>query len=760
MICMQKLFDLIYYSPVSKWQFLLQVFLLCSLLPADIQSRHIIGGDVRYECLGKNAAGDSVRFRVTFTMYRDSRSGGANFDNSAQFGIYRSLGNGTWDYVRRISSLVDQIREIPANNNDPCIIVPPNLGVEEGIYEFDVWLPVISTDYMIAYQRCCRNPTISNLFNPDATGAAFTITISSLAQNSCNNSPRFKGFPPVVLCANEPLLFDHSASDAENDQVVYEFCTPMSSGGQQNTNNCQGIIPNPANCLPPFRTVNFLLPGFSFSKPMAGDPVVALHPVTGIISGTPQVTGQFVVGVCIKEYRNGVLLSSTQRDFQFNVQQCGRVVTPKLISDKVEMDTFVYQSCRPGKILFRNISLGGNFINSYDWEFYLPEEVKTFKTKDVELDFIERGTFYGKLVLNKIQGCKDSAIVRVDIFPEVKARFDFIYDTCYAGPVQFLNVSYAGSGVLKKFRWSDEVSILDTAKSPLVLLKKTGLNTITLEIEDINQCKDTLVKNINWQPVPSLVIVEPDIREACVPATISFSNLSKPVDSTYQIFWRFGNGDSSTSILPVIDFKKSGLYDVELQIISPIGCVTTKKFSEAITIHPLPEAGFRVEPDSLTIFNNIAVIKNNASKATSALWFLDDEVVSFDYEPVFEIPDSGFHKIKQVVFNSFGCSDTSVVNVDIVPLVTMFMPDAFTPNKDGLNDDFLPVGYFDGLKNYHLKVTNRWGETFFESFNPLIGWNGTFNETEVPPAQFLYKLMYTEPRGKIVHKEGFFHLLR
>lgn len=760
MISMQRLSDFLYKIFLKKWHGLLPVLLLVSLLPDSVFARHIIGGEVRYECLGKNVAGDSVRFQVIFTMYRDSRSGGANFDNGVQFGIYRSLGNGTWDYVRRVSSFVEQIREIPANNNDPCIIVPPNIGVEEGIYQFEVWLPVITTDYMIAYQRCCRNPTISNLFNPDATGAAFTITISPLAQNSCNNSPRFKGFPPVVLCANEPLLFDHSASDVENDQIVYEFCTPLASGGQQNTNNCQGIIPNPANCLPPFRTVNFLLPGFSFSKPMAGDPVVSVNPVTGIISGTPQVTGQFVVGVCIKEYRNGVLLSSTQRDFQFNVQQCGRVVTPKLMADKVEKDTFIYQTCRPGTLLFRNISLGGSFINSYDWEFYLPEEIKTFTTRDVELEFTERGTYYGKLILNKVQGCKDSAMVKVDVFPEVKAAFDFVYDTCYAGPVQFLNASYSDSGVLKKFRWSDGVSVLDTTKNPLVLLKKTGISTITLEIEDKNQCKDTLVKNINWQPVPSLVIVEPDIREACVPARISFSNLSRPVDDTYQVFWQFGNGDTSRNILPVVDYNEPGSYDVELQIISPIGCVTTKKFADAITIHPVPAAGFSVMPDSLTIFNKTVTIQNNAADATSALWFLNNEVVSFEYEPVFEIPDSGYHEVKQVVFNRFGCSDTSVVNVDVVPLVTMYVPDAFTPNKDGLNDHFLPVGYFDGIKNYRIKVTNRWGETFFESADPLIGWNGTYKGTEVPPGQFLYKLIYTEPRGETVTKEGFFHLLR
>ncbi|MBK8855615.1 MAG: gliding motility-associated C-terminal domain-containing protein [Saprospiraceae bacterium] len=742
---------------------LFKLFLyLIPLLAFQVQglARHIIGGEVKYVCLGTNPTNDSVHFQITFKMYRDSRSGGANFDNTANFGIFTKESANVWDFYRRVQTQVEQINEIPPNNNDPCIIVPPNVGVEEGIYQFEVWLPILTKDYMIAYQRCCRNPTISNLINPGNQGAAFTIIISPLAQRSCNDSPDFISFPPVVLCVNEPLVFDHSTKDKENDQVVYEFCSPLSSGGQQNGNGCQSVIPSPAVCLPPFKAVNFLLPGFSFSAPMGGNPIISIDPVTGFITGTPQITGQFVVGVCIKEYRNGVLLSSTQRDFQFNVQQCSRVVTPLVDTDFTDRDTFLFKSCDPGEIKFNNISLGGTYINSYDWEFYLPDGTTNLTSKNVSLDFKKRGVFYGKLTLNKKMGCRDSAFIKVNIFPELRAGFDFKYDTCIAGPVQFIDNSVADAGKVEKWLWKIEDKLAEAVSDPVILLEKTGLTEVFLEITDGNACKDTLVKSINWLPVPALLILEPDVREICVPGAITFSNLSKPIDETYKINWKFSNGDSSTFFTPQVYFDKPGNYDVYLEIVSPLGCRTEKNFVKAISVYPKPQSGFSFSPETPDVFNNDIQLLNQSVESTTSSWFLDDRLVSLQYQPLLTIKDTGVHLLRQISFNQYGCSDTSDMNVDITPLVTLFMPTAFTPNRDGLNDLYGPVGYFIGMKKYSMMVSNKWGQKIFESNDTGEGWNGNHHGIESPAGVYIYQLQYTEPRGQTFNVKGFFNLLR
>jgi hypothetical protein len=306
---------------MKKYIFL-GVALLGLMIPA-VKAAHIIGGDVIYRCISMNEADKTTTFAVSFTMYRDVLGGGANYDLNAQFGVYRENPNtGNWVFVQSITSNPTNIGNVALN--DPCVSVPPNIRVERGSYHFNVTLPWDGNKYQIAYQRCCRNNSINNIVNPASTGAVFFVEIHPPAIRNCNNSPVFKKFPPVIICNNRTLHFDHGITDMEGDSVVYEFCTPLTSGGMLPGDDCNSIIPAPFKCLPPYPGVTFI-PPFSTQVPMGGNPVVNINPETGLITGTPNLTGQYVVGICIKEYRNGELLTVTRRDFQFNVLECKEI---------------------------------------------------------------------------------------------------------------------------------------------------------------------------------------------------------------------------------------------------------------------------------------------------------------------------------------------------------------------------------------------------------------------------------------------------
>ena len=141
--------------------------------------------------------------------------------------------------------------------------------------------------------------------------------LTPTAQTLCNNSPVFNDFPPIAICANSPLVFNHAATDAENDQIVYEFCAPFQGGGNGGGggggNGCNSVTPNPA-CPPPYKEVVYNAPLYNKLVPLGGNPILAIDPKTGVITGTPNIIGQYVVGVCASEYRNGVLLSVTRRE--------------------------------------------------------------------------------------------------------------------------------------------------------------------------------------------------------------------------------------------------------------------------------------------------------------------------------------------------------------------------------------------------------------------------------------------------------------
>jgi hypothetical protein len=186
---------------------------------------HLVGGEIFYECLGND------QYRITLKVYRDCYTvTGADFDNPANIAVYDDAGN----LIENLTAPFTGSQQLPVIINNPCLQAPPNVCVEEAIYTVTTTLPFISGGYHIAYQRCCRNPTILNLIAPDDLGSTYYVRVPELALNSCNSSPSFNSFPPLALCIGDQLIFDHSATDAEGDMLVYTLCTPYHGGSSTN----------------------------------------------------------------------------------------------------------------------------------------------------------------------------------------------------------------------------------------------------------------------------------------------------------------------------------------------------------------------------------------------------------------------------------------------------------------------------------------------------------------------------------------------
>ncbi|MBK9254176.1 MAG: gliding motility-associated C-terminal domain-containing protein [Saprospiraceae bacterium] len=742
-----------------------------SLVVGNMNALHIIGGDVTYTCRGIDTVANRVRFLITFTMYRDSRSGGANFDSPTEFGVYRGSGN-SWTHVQTIRNIqVRNVQDIPLDSGNPCIIIPSNVGVQRGVYSFEVVLDIIDQSYQISYQRCCRNNSILNLNNPGDTGAAFTTEISPIAQQTCNNSPIFNGFPPVVICANQPINFNHSATDADGDQLVYEFCSPLTAGGTDgsmpggNARLCTGVTPSPEDCRPPYQAVSFALPSYSFISPMGGNPVVAIDPLTGIIDGAPNILGQFVVGVCVKEYRNGELIGTLRRDFQFNVTTCEIAVTADIEATSKTATEYNVTSCGDFTIDFLNLSTDVRFIQNYYWEFDIDGKPEIRTTRNASITFPGVGQYSAIMILNKdipgLSSCSDTARINVNVFPSIDADFVYEYDTCVAGPVQFLDRSVSGSGIVNGWSW-DFLEGTSISKDPNYLFREPGEKRVQLIAEDINKCKDTINQIVTWYPVPPLLIIEPSTFIGCKPASILFNNLSMPIDESYILDWKFGDGGIGSDISPVHIYENIGTYTVSLEVISPIGCKTSKVFPDLITIVPSPIAGFSYSPEDVSIFNNTLTFNDESQDAVSWLWNFGNLGAAFIQNPQFTFRDTGVYEVQQVVLHRSGCTDTAYATIDVRPVVNVFLPNAFTPNNDGLNDEFRPVGVFDGIRSYKLAVWNRWGERIFETEDFREGWNGQLRNSgsNSPPGVYAWILEYINPRGEIKNEKGSVTLIR
>ena len=83
---------------------------------------------------------------------------------------------------------------------------------------------------------------------------------------------------------------------------------------------------------------------------------------------------------------------------------------------------------------------------------------------------------------------------------------------------------------------------------------------------------------------------------------------------------------------------------------------------------------------------------------------------------------------------------------EVIPPVSIYIPSAFTPNGDGINDTFGVKG--EGISDFHIYIYDRWGEVIFESTNPRTQWDGKFKGKSVENGTYVYQLFAAGYSGK------------
>lgn len=741
----------------------LYLFALLFFLQAPVHATHIVGGVMTYECLGGGT------YRFTTKMYRDCSNNNTNqtgFDFNGSFTIFKGANPDPLDVVYASILSVTNIEQ----PNNPCLeeIPPSQICVEEAIYEFEYTFTDWPSDepYHVTLQRCCRNPSITNLQNPQDIGLTLTVEITPASQSFCNSSPLFNTFPPIVICAGEPLNYDHSAFDAEGDQLIYEFCSPLLGGSPGGGGDCsQQVIPDP-DCPPPYDDAMFVNPPYSPLDPMGGSPTVTIDPVTGLLTGTPILQGQFVVTVCISEFRNGQLLSVIRRDFQFNVTQCDPNIVASVNAPGIVLDNDEYflETCDDLNIVMENTSTQQSNVDTFFWEFFNPDTTFYYGEWDLDIDFPATGIYTGLLILNPGSDCGDTASVGIQIYPELVPSFSYEYDTCFAGPVSFMDNSFIeGPGLIDSVHWNFGDGTQDSIqRNPIHLYSEPDILPVTLEVFDTNGCVAELTQTVVYQPVPSLILVRPNDTISCPPTDILFTNLSSPIDDNYEINWDFGDGRTSSAFSPVHRYEEAGLFDVRLEIISPIGCFYDTTFIDLVEVLPPPTADFDYTPRELSNLVPEVQFIDQSVDAARWDWFVDGELVAIEQEPDYVFADTGLHEVILVVTHPEKCQDTTVQIIDVVPKVTYHMPNAFTPNEDTDNDYFHGVGITRGMTNFRMEIWDRWGKMIYETDSLEEAWNGRVNNTgkQVQEGVYVCVVTYTGPRGEPIEYKGYATVLR
>jgi gliding motility-associated-like protein len=751
---------------------------LCFFMaPSVSHATHIVGGDMTYRFVEQ--VGESNRYIFKLNIYYDcfplDGQAANDSDSTITIAVYQQMtvSPELWRLVGNNGGLrMITVRRSPlvkiTNPTFECLVPPTNICVFQGVFEFELILKRIAAPYSVSYQRCCRNNTINNLVSGGSTGATFYCELTPEAQRLGNSSPAFSTYPPTIACINEPFESSNRATDPDGDRLVYRFCPPLSSPGQAGRPECY-VSPNTGNynCPPPYRLARSE-PNYPYDKPMYGEPLIKLDSFNGRIAGTPVTYGGYVVSVCVEEYRGNVLIGRVFRDFQTNIVYCPKKVEtlmPRADSTLlVGVKKFIVSKCDSTTITLINESRQVQYVNSFYWEFNINGQTRRFSDWSPRISFPDTGYYRGVLWINKGEICYDSAFVDVIIGSGLKADFKYAFDSCSASPVVLTNTTAASYFGVKSIRWD----LIDTVRTGLLNqithnYTTSGFKTVKLTLTNRFGCTDDTIKRFSWQPLVSNLKIDASNTEGCAPTKISFKNLTVPFDTAYKIKWELGDGTTSTLLNPTHIYTREGTYPVKLTVANAIGCQISQILRGGISIHPKPKADFDFTPKAVNIRQNFVRFTDlSSSDVTNWSWTLGSQGYSNLKSPTYTFKDTGFVNLQLIVANTFSCADTATKSIYVEPFISYFLPTSFTPNYDGLNDEFAGAGYYESMKDFTITLTNRWGEVVFQSKNPAFSWNGKVNNVGRDVQEGVYNCVvnYTTFRNEAKIIKQFVTVLR
>ncbi len=361
-------------------------------------------------------------------------------------------------------------------------------------------------------------------------------------------------------------------------------------------------------------------------------------------------------------------------------------------------------------------------------------------------------------------GCKsDTLEVSVFLYDSLTLMFDQPEYSICEGDSQDITVIVEGGNGDNQFVWSTgetdsiiniKLGLLDDPNFSVTVTNGAGCSTPAVDI----------LTTIGVDPLAE-VNFTPSNYAACPGDTIEFTINGFDPDNLYQI--GFGDNTSSYTDTSVLahQYNTSGHQTVTMEIVTPAGCVTRDTLEPSgIFVHPTPEALYTYEPNPPTNINPNVVFSNLSEGDPT--WWIDNQAFTNDLvEYEFLTPDSTYLCTLATMTtypNPFGgistCVDTAFFEIRVQTTTILYVPSAFTPDADNVNDLWGPEG--EGITSncgYHLRVYSRWGVLVFETTDFEEKWNGRLNNTDelVPQGKYHYIIDYIDHAGREKELAGY-----
>lgn len=413
----------------------------------------------------------------------------------------------------------------------------------------------------------------------------------------------------------------------------------------------------------------------------------------------------------------------------------------------IDYDILPHLGCTEDTIQIANNSEPGM---SYQWNFG-DGSYPLDTTRNPSHIYFQQATYQIQLVMKDSLGCKDSLTKFVNLNHPLIAAFTVDKDSLCQGKetlVHFTNESTGASDYQWDFGDGDVAGGQIT--NPTHQYSLAGNLLARLIVSDTLGCHDTAIHYIYVDSLPFLFLTA-NKTNLCTGEQLQL-RLNYLSATATQVNWSFGDGTHWTGAgQETHSYDQAGTYPITVSVDYSV-CPATND-TLLISVHTLPLV-YLGNDSVLCMQGDPIILKNlaeNQNPATQYKWNTGDTTQTL------KVVHPGLYSLTASLFD---CTTTESVKIDKDCYTDI--PNAFTPNGDGVNDYFFPRQYLSaGIAGFTLSVYNRWGQKVFETTKATgRGWDGNFNNKPQPEGVYIYQIYLVYHNGKTEQYSGNITLIR
>jgi gliding motility-associated-like protein len=340
------------------------------------------------------------------------------------------------------------------------------------------------------------------------------------------------------------------------------------------------------------------------------------------------------------------------------------------------------------------------------------------------------------------RGCWNFDSIQITIYDYIDATIKPVEDICEnEDAIQIEVVNNNGVFLPKNY--------LNTSGIFNPTLAGPGIHSIVYSITNQWNCNDIDTINVLVNPKPNnQILVLPKL--GCAPLGTRIST-----DSKNRVYWEI-NDTFLGQFYDTTLLLKEGTYKLHFRAVNEFNCQI--EILENLQSLPSPTADFISNKDSAFLGEaKIIFTDKSTGNIVEREWYFGDGGFSNETNPTREYLDTGVFEVELFVINNVGCRHNATGIIVIEHTFSLFIPNAFTPGGDGLNEVFRPLG--NKIHSVSCKIFNRWGEMLIDEDN-FKGWDGTYKDEPVQDGVYLYIMTVRDMQGNTHNKSGQVHVLR